>query len=75
MLQPAELLRDQVRSVQPVIPLILASVISYDFTNRPVPEAIARQCAREVNIPYTSDNFPDAEWEQFKQCIIRRTTR
>ena len=47
-----------------MIPLILASVISYDFTDRPVPEAIARQCAREVNIPYASDNFSDAEWRE-----------
>ena len=30
---------------------------------------VNRVCAAIVNIPYASDNFSDAEWEQFKQCL------
>lgn len=57
-----------------MLPLILAAVVHYDFTDRPVPEKIARECARAVNIPYASDNFSDAEWREFKRCIIHRTS-
>jgi len=56
-----------------MVSLILASTVSYSFINRPVPEAIARKCAADVGIPYASDNFTDAEWRQFQQCIIYRT--
>ena len=74
VLRPAELLRDQVRSLQPMIlPLILALMVQYDFVNRPVPEQVARQCAAEVGIPYASDNFTDTEWQEFKRCIVYRT--
>ena len=27
-----------------------------------------RVCAAIVDIPYASDNFTDAEWEDFKEC-------
>ena len=27
-----------------------------------------RVCAAIVGIPYASDNFTDAEWEDFKEC-------
>ena len=30
---------------------------------------VNRVCAKIVGIPYASDNFSDAEWEQFKQCV------
>jgi hypothetical protein len=30
---------------------------------------VNRLCASIVNIPYASDNFTDAEWEQFKKCV------
>ena len=49
-----------------ILPIILATVIQYDFLNRPVPESDARRCAAEVEIPYASDNFSDAEWRQFQ---------
>lgn len=26
-------------------------------------------CAEVVGIPYASDNFTDAEWEQFQRCM------
>lgn len=56
-----------------IITMLLASVIHYDFINRPVPEQVARWCAADVGIPYASDNFTDAEWRQFQRCIIKRT--
>jgi hypothetical protein len=58
-----------------MLPLILAAAIQYDFTNRPVPEAVARRCAEEVGIPYASDNFSDTEWREFKRCVIYQTNR
>lgn len=58
-----------------ILPFLLATVIQYDFTDKPVPEQIARRCAEEVGIPYGSDNFSDTEWQEFKRCIIHRTTR
>jgi hypothetical protein len=30
---------------------------------------VNRVCAKIVGIPYASDNFSDAEWKKFKQCI------
>ena len=30
---------------------------------------VNRVCAKIVAIPYASDNFSDAEWEKFKQCV------
>lgn len=56
-----------------MIPLVLAAIVSHDFTDRPVPEQVARQCAAEVGIPYASDNFTDTEWQEFKRCIVYRT--
>lgn len=55
-----------------MIPLLLAAAITYDFTDRPVPESVARQCAADVGIPYASDNFSDTEWYEFQRCVIRR---
>ena len=56
-----------------MIPLVLAAIVSYDFTDRPVPEQVARQCASDVGIPYASDNFTDTEWREFQRCVIYRT--
>lgn len=56
-----------------MLPILLATIVHYDFTDRPVPEQIARQCASDVGIPYASDNFSDTEWQEFKRCIIHRT--
>lgn len=53
-----------------MIAFLLASAVQYDFLSTPVPESIARRCAADVGIPYASDNFSDAEWEEFKRCII-----
>ena len=30
---------------------------------------VNRLCAAIVGIPYASDNFPDAEFQKFKQCL------
>ena len=30
---------------------------------------VNRVCAAIVGIPYASDNFSDAEFQQFKQCL------
>ena len=31
-------------------------------------ESINRMCARNVGIPYASDNFTEQEWQQFQLC-------
>jgi len=31
-------------------------------------ESINRMCARNVGIPYASDNFTEKEWQQFQLC-------
>ena len=56
-----------------ILPLLIATMVQYDFTDRPVPEKIARLCAAEVGIPYASDNFTNAEWREFRRCVIHRT--
>ncbi len=56
-----------------MLPILLATIVHYDFTDQPVPEQIARQCAADVGIPYASDNFSDTEWYEFKRCILQRT--
>jgi hypothetical protein len=56
-----------------MLPFLLATMIQYDFTDRPIPESIARGCAAEVGIPYASGNFSTSEWRDFQRCIIRRT--
>ncbi len=30
---------------------------------------VNRVCAKIVGIPYASDNFSDAEWQKFKNCV------
>jgi hypothetical protein len=55
-----------------ILPLLLATIVQYDFLDRPVPEAVARQCAADVGIPYASDNFTDTEWREFQRCVIHR---
>ena len=30
---------------------------------------VNRLCSAVVGIPYASDNFSDAEWNTFKQCV------
>lgn len=52
-----------------MISIILASMIQYDFINKPVPERVARDCATLVGVPYGTDNITDAEWHDFKSCI------
>ncbi len=58
-----------------MLAILLATVVQYDFTDRPVPESIARECATEVGIPYASNSFSDTEWREFKRCILYRTNR
>lgn len=31
-------------------------------------EVISRYCAKQVGIPYGSDNFTDGEWVRFREC-------
>lgn len=52
-----------------MISIILASMIQYDFMDRPVPERVARDCATVLGIPYGSDNITDEEWHDFQSCI------
>ena len=33
------------------------------------PEYIQSYCARQVGIPYASDNFTELEWSRFVSCI------
>ena len=49
---------------------LIASLITFDFTPKPVSPTIANFCADAVGIPRNSDNFSDKEYEQFKSCII-----
>jgi len=58
-----------------MLPLLLATIVQYDFLSTPVPESVARQCASDVGIPYASDNFSDTEWQESKRCIIYRMSR
>lgn len=30
---------------------------------------VNRVCANVIGIPYASDNFSEAEWENFKSCV------
>lgn len=53
-----------------MIETLIASLITFDFTSKPVPPTIANFCADAVGIPRNSDNFSDKEYEQFKSCII-----
>jgi len=54
-----------------MIDLLLASaLITFDFTPKPVSQTIANFSADSVGIPRNSDNFTDAEYEQFKSCVI-----
>lgn len=36
------------------------------------PEYIQRYCAKQVGIPYASDNFTEAEWYRFTDCIRKQ---
>ena len=47
-----------------MIAILLATVLS-----NPVPEVTARYCAKEVGIPYASDNFTEEEWKRFTICV------
>ena len=50
--------------------LLAAAVILAPFTAKAemVTINLNRVCAAIVGIPYASDNFTDAEWEDFKEC-------
>ncbi len=50
--------------------LLAAAIILAPFTARAemVTINLNRVCAAIVGIPYASDNFTDAEWEDFKEC-------
>lgn len=54
-----------------MIETLLASLIQFSFTPKPVPQSVANYCADTVGIPRNSDNFSNQEWEQFKRCIIQ----
>jgi len=44
---------------------LIASVVS---VSPMMEESINRMCARNVGIPYASDNFTEQEWQQFQLC-------
>ena len=50
--------------------LLAAAIILAPFTAKAemVTINLDRVCAAIVDIPYASDNFTDAEWEDFKEC-------
>jgi hypothetical protein len=53
-----------------MIETVIASLLTFDFTLKPVSPIVANFCADAVGIPRNSDNFTDKEYEQFKSCII-----
>ena len=53
-----------------MIETLLATAITFSFTPIPVSPTIANFCADTVGIPRNSDNFTDAEYKQFKSCVI-----
>jgi hypothetical protein len=53
-----------------MIETLLATAITFSFTPIPVSPTIANFCADAVGIPRNSDNFTDAEYKQFKSCVI-----
>jgi hypothetical protein len=50
--------------------LLAVAIILAPFTAKAemVTINLNRVCAAIVGIPYASDNFTDAEWEDFKEC-------
>jgi hypothetical protein len=51
------------------IPFLIAFATPASANEMMITVNVNRVCAAIVNIPYASDNFSDAEWEQFKQCL------
>lgn len=47
----------------------MISILLATALNNPIPEITARYCAKQVGIPYASDNFTDQEWERFTLCV------
>jgi hypothetical protein len=53
-----------------LIPFLIILFATPTFANdMMVTVNVNRLCAAIVGIPYASDNFTDAEWEQFKRCL------
>ncbi len=50
----------------PIILLFSTPVFAEDMMIR---VNVNRVCAKIVGIPYASDNFSDAEWQKFKNCV------
>ena len=51
--------------------LIASSMIQFDWSPKPTPEIVARQCAKQLGIPYASDNITEEEFQNFKKCIMK----
>jgi hypothetical protein len=51
------------------IPFLIAFATPADANEMMINVNVNRVCAAIVNIPYASDNFSDAEWKQFQQCV------
>jgi len=51
------------------IPFLIAFATPASANEMMITVNVNRVCASIVQIPYASDNFSDAEWEQFKQCL------
>ena len=58
-----------------LLPLLLLSPLAASATpesfyqlDNGAQEVINRYCAKQVDIPYGSDNFSDREWSHFQQC-------
>jgi hypothetical protein len=58
-----------------LLPVLLLSPLSVSATPETLyqlddgaQEVINRYCAKQVDIPYGSDNFSDREWSQFQEC-------
>jgi hypothetical protein len=46
-------------------------MIQFDWSPKPTPEIVARQCAKQLGIPYASDNITEEEFQNFKKCIMK----
>lgn len=52
-----------------LIPLLIITFSSPVIAQEYATINVNRVCADIVNIPYASDNFSDAEFEQWKSCV------
>jgi hypothetical protein len=51
--------------------LIASSMIQFDWSPEPTSEIVAKQCAKQLGIPYASDNITEEEFQSFKKCIMK----